>query len=278
MNFLTDKARKMEEPLFELYRTPKLQSPSLIVGWQTRDVGKVSSRVINLLNEKLGGQEIGEIKPSGFFPLGGAAFKNDLIQFPQSKFWACEENDLLILKSDEPRYEKYKFLNLALDLAEYHYKAKELYTVSGTVSPIAHTNPRQILAVFNQAEFKEKVQGYGLVDMDYHGEPAISSYLLWLAKGRGLPGVSLWPEVPFYLASKEDPEAVGITLSFLSRKFNLGVDLEGFNVEVDRQNGKLAQLRRENPEISKFIGMLESGISLSEEEQVKLAREVYQIL
>jgi proteasome assembly chaperone (PAC2) family protein len=268
----------MEKSLFEIYQSPKLQSPSLIVGWQTPDIGKLGLRVINFLNEKLEGREVGEIRPSGFFPLAGAAFKDDLIQFPESKFWACEKNDLLLFKSGEPRYDRYKFLNIVLDLAKYNCKAEELYTISGTPSLTAHTTPRRILAVFNQPEFQEKLQGFGLENMTWEGPPAISSYLLWIAKRRGIPGVSLWPEVPFYLAAREDPQAIKLTLSFLDKKFNLGMDLRGLDLEIRNLNEKIAQLRNGNAEINKYINQLESGLSLNEEEQTKLAKEVYELL
>ena len=46
----------MEKNPLEIYKTPKLHSPSLIVGWQTRDIGKLGPKVIDFLNEKLGGQ------------------------------------------------------------------------------------------------------------------------------------------------------------------------------------------------------------------------------
>lgn len=267
----------MEKNLFEIYRTPQLQSPSLIVGWQTRDIGKMGSRVINFLKEKLEGQEVGEVKPLGFFPLGGAVFKDDLIQVPESKFWACEKNDLLIFKSNEPKYEWYKFLNAVLDFAEYHCRTKELYTVSGTVSSIAHTTPRRILAVYNQPEFQEELRSYGLEDLTWEGPPAISSYLLWQAQKRGIPGASLWPEVPFYLATKEDPEAIKLSLSFLDRRFNLELDLGEFDLEIRRQNEKIAQLREENSEVNECIGRLERGLSLGEDEQVKLIKEVSEL-
>ena len=74
------KARKVEKELFEIYKTPQFQNPSLMVGWQTHDVGIIGLRVIDFLNEKLGGQEIAKIKPLGFFSSGGAAFKDDLVQ------------------------------------------------------------------------------------------------------------------------------------------------------------------------------------------------------
>jgi proteasome assembly chaperone (PAC2) family protein len=278
MNFLAKEGRKMEKDLFEIYQIPQLQSPCLIVGWQTQDIGKIGSKVIDFLNEKLGGREIAEIKPLGFFPLGGTTFKDDVIQVPESRFWACEKNDLLLSKSDEPKFDWYKFLNAVLDLAEYHRKLKELYTISGTTSFIAHVTPRRILTVFNQLEFQKRLWGYELENMNWKGPPAISSYLLWVAQRRGIPGVSLWPEVPFYLAASEDPEAIKLALSFLNRRFNLDLDLRELDEEIKKQNGKIARLREENSEVNKSIRMLERGLALSEEEQMKLAQEIYGLL
>ena len=268
----------MEKDPLEIYKTPHLRSPCLIVGWQTRDVGKLGSKVIDFLNERLGGQEIAEIKPSGFFPFGGARFKDDLVQFPGSKFWACEKDDVLILKSDEPVFEHYRFLNLVLDFAADRCQAKAVYTLSGAVSSTAHTSPRRILTVFNEPEIKEELRDYGLEDMTWEGPPAISSYLLWVARRRGIPGVSLWPEIPFYLAPHEDPQAMKAILSFLNGRLNLGLDLGGFDSEIKYQDEKIAELREEDAEINRYITMLESGASLDEEEQLRLVQEVFKLL
>jgi proteasome assembly chaperone (PAC2) family protein len=278
MNVLKKETMKVEKDPFEIYQIPQFQSPSLIVSWQTQDIGKLGSKVIQFLNEKLGGQEIAEIKPLGFFPFVGVRFKDDIVQVPESKFWAYEKNNLLIFKSDEPVFEHYQFLNLVLDFAEHHCQAKELYTLSGAVSYIAHTKTQRILAVFNQSELKERLQGYGLENMNWEGPPAISSYLLWIARRRGISGVSLWPEIPFYLATRENPQAIKLTLSFLNRRFNLGLDLGRFDLEIRYQNEKIAQLRKEDAEINKYISMLEGGQRLDEKEQLKLAREVYELL
>ena len=268
----------MDKDLFEIYQSPQLPKPYLIVGWQNHDVGRLGSKTIHFLNEKLGSQKIAEIKPSGFFPLGGAVFKDNLIQVPESKFCACQKNDLLIFRSEEPKYEWYNFLNAVLDFAQHYCHIKELYTVSGTVSLTAHTAPRRILTVYNQPEFQKTLQGYGLEDMTWEGPPAISSYLLWLAKRRDIPGISLWPEIPFYLAAGEDPMATKLTLTFLDSRFSLGLDLDELDSDIGNQNEKIAQLREEDAEINEYINRLESGLSLNEEEQVRLAREVYELL
>jgi len=268
----------VEKAPVEINQTCQLQNPFLLISWQTRDIGKLASKVVDFLIEKIGGQEIAEIKPLGFFSFGGVRFKEDLVQAPESKFWACEKNNLLIFKSDEPEFEYYKFLNTILELAEYHGQVKELYTLSGAISFTAHTHPRRILTVFNQPELKERLRDYGLDEMTWEGPPAISSYLLWVAQRRGIPGVSLWPEIPFYLAAGEDPQAIKIILSFLNRRFNLDLDLERLNLEIEDQNEKIVQLRREHPEIDQYISRLESGLKLDEEEQFKLVKEVYEIL
>jgi len=256
---------------------PEFQNPSLIVGWQ-EDSGKLSPKVIEYLNKKIKGRSFCEIEPVSFFSLAGVAIKDNIAQFPENKFYYCERNDLVIFKGSEPRFERYKFLNAIADLAQHHCKVKELYTISGTISPIAHTSPRRISAVFNQKQFQEKLQGYGLQDMNWEGTPAISSYLLWVAKRRGIPAVSLWPEIPFYLAASDDFQAIKLTLSFLDKKFNLGLDFNELNEDITNQNALIEQLREEDSEINKYIGMLESELSISEEEQVELTMKVTAIL
>ena len=268
----------MERNSVEIRKTPRLQNPSLIVSWQTQDIGKLGSKVADFLVDKLGGEEIAEMNPSGFFTFGGVRFRSDLVVVPESKFWACEGTPLLIFRSDEPAFEHFRFLSALLDFAEYDCQVRELYTLSGTLSLTAHTRPRRIPSVFSQSDFQESLRGYGLEDMTWEGPPAISSYLLWVAKRRGLPGASLWPEIPFYLAAGEDPQAVKATLSFLDRKFRLGLDLKEIDLEIIDQNEKISRLRKEKAEIDQHIRRLEDGLGLDEEEQMILSREVYETL
>ncbi|MEW6214714.1 MAG: PAC2 family protein, partial [Nitrospirota bacterium] len=190
----------MERSPYEIYRIPDFQNPSLIVGWQTQDAGKLGTRVIDFLNEKLGGQEIARIKPVDFFSLSGVRIENNVARIPESKFFACEKNNLLLFKSDEPENEQYMFLDSVLEIARYSCKIKDLYTVNGNPSLISHTMPRRILTVFNQPEFGRDIGKYGFLGMYYEGHPAMSSFLLWVAKRRNILGASIWVDIPFYLA------------------------------------------------------------------------------
>jgi proteasome assembly chaperone (PAC2) family protein len=258
-------------------RPDLVKNPSLIVGWE-QDSGKLSPRVIEYLNKKIKSKSFCEIEPVDFFSLAGVTIENDVAQFPESKFYYSQKNDLVIFKGSEPQIERYRFLNAIADLAQSYCKIKELYTISATISPIAHTSRHRISAVFNQRQIQQKHRGYGLQDLNWQGPPAINSYLLWIAQRRGIPGVSLWPQIPFYLAACEDFQAIKLTLTFLDKKFNLGLDLAELDEKYRDQNIKIDRLREEDPEIDKYIGILESELSLSEAEQVELTMKVTEIL
>lgn len=277
MNSLEREGKAMKE-LVKVHFQPELENTSLIVGWQ-EDAGKLGPKVVEYLNRHIKARSFCGIEPVDFFPLAGVAIENNIAQFPISKFYTGDKRkDLVIFESAQPPYEQYRFLNSLLDVGEHYCKIKELYTVSGTISPIAHTSPRRLLAVFNQPEFQRRVEGHGLVNMTWEGPPAISSFLLWLAQKRGIPGVSLWPEVAFYLAATKDSKAVKVALSFFNGRFGLGLDLTELDLEIKDQSEKLAQLRREDPQIDRYIRTLEIGLSLDEEEQLKLVRGVTEFL
>lgn len=266
----------MKKP-FKFTTQPTFKNTSLIVGWN-KDTGNVAPTVIDFLNEKLGGQMLCEIELEDFFSFGGVAVEDDIIQFPECKFFYNEKKNVVVFKSDQPNFQHYKFLNTVLDIADQFCNVKELYTISGFVASCVHNAPRRIFSVFNLKEFWERLQGYGLEDMTWEGPPAISSYLLWIARRRGLPGLSLWPEIPFYLGAHEDPQSIKYTLSFLDRRFHLNLDLTEIDRAIREQDEKITLLRQENAEIDQYLRLLESGLSLDEEEQLKLAREIYSLL
>ena len=82
-----------ENPHFKIHKPPNLQNPSLLVGW-SQDISKLGPRVIDYLNKKLGAEEFGEIEPEGFSSFGGVQIEDNVIQFPESKFYSCQKNNL----------------------------------------------------------------------------------------------------------------------------------------------------------------------------------------
>jgi len=266
----------------KIYKEPDLRRSSLVLGW-SEDVGNLGLKATDYLNQKLKGQEFAEIEPEDFFLLGGVAIKGNLAQFPESKFYACQKHELVVFQSNSPEAEWYKFLNSVLDVAEHHCRLKELYILGAMVSVSAHTTPRELLAVVNSAEMKEVLSRYDLArDLDYQTPPSerptLNSFLLWIAKGRNIPGVSLWVPIPFYLAAVEDAQAQKKVLSFLNERLDLKIDFSDLDQKIREQNEQLAQARSRFPKIDDYINRLESNLMLSEEENEELIKKIEDFL
>ena len=261
---------------------PELQSSSLIVGWSV-DASGLGARVADYLNRKLGGESFCEIEPVDFFPLGGVAIADNLVQFPESKFYSCPGKDLVVFRSDPPDYQWYKFLSLVLDTAGHYCHVKEVYTIGGMISMAAHTAPRELIGTFNSVELKHALSRYNIdTGLDYETppgqRPTISSFLIWAAKNRNIPGVSLWVPIPFYMITVDDPGAERRVLEFLNQRFDLRLDLSDLDEEIWRQNQAIAGLRNSFPDIDESIKRLESNLTLSNEESQRLVTEIEKIL
>jgi predicted ATP-grasp superfamily ATP-dependent carboligase len=271
-----------EKQPFKILARPKLQGSSLVVAW-SEDAGKLGPKVVDYLNKKLQGEVFAEIDPAEYFSLDGVSVEDNVAQFPDSKFYSCQGKNLVIFKSHLPRSEWYQFLDSVLDVAEHSCKVKELYTIGGMVSLSAHTTPRVLLAIANSPEMKEVLRQYDLTnDLDYETppgqRPTLSSFVLWAARRRNIAGASLWVPVPFYLVASEDPGAWRRAAEFFDRRFGLSIDFGDLDREVARQNEKIADVRRQHPELDGYISKLESNLSLSIDENEKLAEQMGELL
>lgn len=267
---------------FTVYSEPDFRQSSLVLGWN-EDVGSLGRRVTDYLRRKLRAEQCAEIEPEDFFTLNGVAVEGNLAQFPESKFYACQERELVVCQSNSPSAEWYRFLNSVLQLAQRHCGIKELYVLGVMVSFSAHTSPRQLVSVVNSPEMKEVLTRYDLAtDMDYQTQPGerptLNSFLLWIARKRNVPGASLWVPIPFYLSSVEDFQAQKRVLTFLNQRLNLDVDLGEVDQRISEQNEWLARARSLSPQIDSCISKLENNLMLSEEESGELMRRIADFL
>ncbi|RLG23518.1 hypothetical protein DRN85_09235, partial [Methanosarcinales archaeon] len=268
--------------LIKIWGQAELRNPSLVVCWRT-DVGKLGARVADYLNRELGGQSLGEIEPASFFPLGGVSIEDDLIEFPESKLYACPKHDMIIFRGDPPAQEWLKYLNLILDVAGHFGQVKELYTIGGMISLSAHTTPRELLTYFSSSQLKQELSQYSPGrNMNYETppghRPTLNSFLLWAARGRNIPGAALWVTIPFYLVTVEDLAAQRKILQFFDQRFSLQIEFQDIDKEITRQNQRIAQARIESPEVNEYISKLESNLTLSEVESEKLTAEIGEFL
>ena len=268
--------------LLNITAQPKLRKPTLVVGWEA-DTAQLGMKVTDYLIKNLDAQPFCTIDPVEFFPLGGVTIENDIVQFPQSTFYACREHNLIIFRSAQPRYEWHKFLSLIIDIAKDFCRSKEMYAVGGMITMTAHTMPRETWATFSSTQFKKTLSASQLFrEMEFEtppgSRPTLNSYLLWVAKNRKLTAANLWVPVPFYLVSQEDHFAHKQALEFFNKRLKLGLDYDGIDLSIKQQNDKLARLRQSSAEIDEYIRKLENNQGLAEEEHGNLVKAVDEYL
>jgi len=264
-----------------LFDKPNFQDATLIVGW-AEDASNLSIRTTNYLIQDLGCTEIGEIMPQEFFPLAGVSVENDVAQFPRSKLYASSRHNLVVFQSNIPRMEWYRFLNILLDVAQ-ECSVREIYTLGAMVSASTHTMPRQLITVMNSGALKAELEPFNVMaDTDYETppgqKPTMSSYLLWLARQRGIDAVNLWVPVPYYLVPVDDPRACKRLVYFFNSKYDLGIDFIPLDSEIAEQNRRIAGLFDRSPDIEALVRRLETGEGIDGAESDKLAREILEYL
>jgi proteasome assembly chaperone (PAC2) family protein len=268
----------MIDPLNLSYKRQEPGRSTLVVGWNS-DTGRLGEGVTGYLIKKLNGQLFYEIEPTDFFPLGSVTIEDDMVQFPESKFYICPDYNLVVFISSPPVFELFSFFQKVLDVAEKYCNVKEVYSVGGMASLDLHTCPRQLLGSFSTRKVKESQAEYDIDgDLNYetpHGQkPMLNSFLLWAARRRKLAGIDLSIPIPFYYISLDDYKAQKRVLEFLDQRFNLGFDFWEFDENIKRQNQYLNNIRDNYPEIDDYFIRLESNLHLSEEENMKLIKIV----
>jgi proteasome assembly chaperone (PAC2) family protein len=261
---------------------PSFERSSMIIGWEM-DTSKLGTAVVDYLVQSLGCQSFCEIDPVDFFSLSGVSILDNVVHFPVSKFYACTEKNLVLFKSTPPSSDWLSFLELVLDVGEKFCHTREIYTIGGIGSVLAHTAPVRILSTCNSSEMKQELAGYQISSSkDYETpdgqRPTLNSFLLWAAKRRSIPGVTLWAPIPFYLMDVDEPRSRKAVLSLLNQRLALGLDLGDLDEEIASHNRILAEAREAYPEVNASIMKIEGNLDLSDEENVRLVKDIDNIL
>jgi proteasome assembly chaperone (PAC2) family protein len=276
-----NKGKEMRDPL-NSFQPPEFKLSSMVVGWDS-DIGKLGEAVTNFLRDKLDGQLFHEIEPGDYFPLVSVSIEDDMVQFPESKFYYCSRPNLVIFISAQPVFEHYQFLSQVLDVAQKYCCLKEIYSIGGIASLNTHSVPRQIFGAFNSLEVKEGLSSFDICnDLDFETpvgqKPTLNSYLLWTARRRNLTAIDLSIPVPFYFSYLDDYSAQKKILEFFNRRFQIEIDLSEFDEAIKLQNKKLDNLLYIYPEIQEYLTRLESNLRLSEDENSKMTKVIEEYL
>ncbi len=249
------------------------KNPIFVACWP--GMGEVAFKAGLFLRDVLNFKEFAFLEGKNFYYPQSVIVKDGLIELPPEPvgvfYYYIKENKeiILFLAEAQPPFEKAYLY--ALNIIEFVKKlgCKKVFTFAAMPQPIEHTQTPSCWVSATSTELLEELATKFEVKILKEGSiSGLNGLILGVAKEKGLKGICLLGEIPFYMIQIENPKAS-------KRVLEIFLDLIGLNVDLSplEERAKLI-----NEEIDKIIGMIkgESPLQkpLDEKEIERIKKEL----
>ena len=252
----------MAEDLVTFYQAPPLRNPVLIAGfggWSNG--GNIALKSIEYIIQKKGATLIAEIDPDHFYQFTQnrpvITIKEGRLQdinLERISFYFCPnkegENDLILLKAQEPDYRWATFVQTLFHLCN-QWGVSLIISLGGMYDDVLHTEAI-VSGVYSFGEWKEVLIKNGIHLIEYEGPSGIHSLIMQRAEKESHPFIGLWGHSPLYLRGTNFKVVIRIT-TLIASFFDFSIDtleLESSSKEFDHQ---IAEILENNSELREHI-------------------------
>lgn len=208
--------------------TDKLHNPWLVAAWP--GMGGVSAMAAGCLVESLGAEPVASIPEREFFSINHVDVSDGIARsgrLPRSMFFTWRDpagrHDLLIfLGEGQPILRGDELCEKVIDFAVDHGVERVVtFAALGT-----HVHPGKPPRVFGAVTTPELLDELGAVERVTRGKiTGLNGTLLAAAAERGLEGLCLLGELPFYAAGMANPKSSRAVLEQFSKISGIDVDV-----------------------------------------------------
>ena len=245
---------------------PSLRDAILIAGFDGwGNALDLSRAMVSYLIRKLDAEYFAKINPDLFYrydetrPIANikqGALKS--VSPPGGSFYAVRtgsgENDLVLLKANEPNLCWLHFVNELLSLCE-KLDIKTVITLGSMYDNVLHTD-RIISAITSEEDLFSKLEQWNVIPIDYHGPSAIHSLIQSEGQKRGFQCLSLWCHCPYYLQGTTHFGLLSQLASLLTFIGGFGLDTQELDTSWKELNRQIQGLIEKNPELQTMINEL----------------------
>ncbi len=234
--------------MVKIHKKIKLNNPQLVAAWP--GMGEVALGVASYLREVLRTEEFGLIDAPHFFQATGIHIEDNLIEIPKSPrgrfyYWRNEGggSDLMIFIGEaQPNLEKGKeYAHEVLDVVE-SLKVRRIYTSAAMPISIDHLQKPKVWGAVTHKRLLKELSQYGVRPMSSGQISGLNGLLLGVAKERGMEGMCLLGEIPFYTLQIENPKSSMAVLNVLTKMLDIEINmdkLKGHAKHIEEEIGKL---------------------------------------
>jgi predicted ATP-grasp superfamily ATP-dependent carboligase len=238
-------------------------------GWG--DASDAATGAVRWLISHWDGQKIARIRPDEFFDFTVARPSVRLeeggqraVVWPAVDVYAVGSDgtrqELVLMYGREPHLHWPEFATAVLEIAR-RCSAVRCVTLGAYFGPVLHSSAVTLTGYASEPELLQRLNEAGAVPSTYEGPTGIASVLHEAFRNAGIPSMSLWAAVPFYLGSlRPNPRATHALLEGLSRAVDLDVELGRLRQAADYFDEQIERQVRDSKELQELIAKLASQL------------------
>lgn len=220
--------------------------PWLVAAWP--GMGNVAVIAANVLINELGLEPVLAIGSAGFFDIAEVHVFEGVIEKPRmprsvlhrGKDPATGRELLVFTAEAQPTYNLWAYANGLLDKAA-QFDIERVFTFASMASTVHPTETPKVHGAATTKELVEELERAGVTPVEAGQIGGLNGVLLGAASERGIPGLSLLGEIPFYAANLPNPKASRVVLSVFSVMAGLDVSLADLDAQGKKFEGPLTQ-------------------------------------
>ncbi len=233
-------------------------------GWN--DAAESATAAARYLIQHFQGKRVAQIQPDDFFQfadqrptvkLGESGERQ--ITWPLNEFFYCQTpglaRDIIIGIGTEPHLKWKNFSRDVLAIGS-RYDARMIVTLGALLAGDLHTQPSRLMAIATDSSL---VEPSGVEITRYEGPTGIVGVIHTLMQDEGFPAISLWANVPHYIASLSNPKATCALLEKLSILGDFDISLEDFDLAINQFDGQVERIIARDPRIAKYVEDIQKG-------------------
>lgn len=248
----------------------ELRRPVLITafaGWN--DAAEAATLAIDFLRKKLNAKMIAEIDPEEFYDFTVVRpqirLENSIIRkvkWPKISISIARleyaDRDLIFVKGPEPQLKWKRFASTIFELAE-DLEVEMVISLGALLADYPHTRPVRVIATSNNPAMVEE---RGLIPSSYEGPTGIIGILTaWFEKG-GIPGASLWANIPHYITQTPSPKGARALVEKLLELLSFRIDTLELDIATTEYDRQIALIIDNDEEARAYIAQLEASRDL----------------
>lgn len=242
-------------------------------GWN--DAAEAASMAVDFLRRSLSATHVASIDPDEFFDFTAVRPQIKVDSVGVSKLtWPTTDiylgkgegrgRSVLVCNGIEPQLRWRRFSEILIQVAD-RYGVKEVVTLGALLSDVAHTKPVKLIGATSDPKIAEKLQ---LGPTNYEGPTGIIGVIQAIFRRHGQNVVSIWANVPHYVAQTPSPKAALAMVNQLAKLIDTDLDTTDLEDAASDYVTQIDEIIESDSEAQAYVAHLE--IRTEEEEALDI--------